>query len=210
VGKASARKRLRRNNAAPSSFGSKGAFGVGIWSQLVLTLVALMLVATSLALLVFSEGPTVYDWSRMRQWQPVPALVESVRLHQGRMARGAPYYATVVRYRYQADGTQYIGTRAAVDGSGDSWRSFHQQLADRLHNAQRSGTSVQVWVNPANPTESVVDRSLRAGPLVLNLVIAGFSGGAGVLMLMMVVGAIRQERRGRKTRRRADGLLHNS
>lgn len=157
-----------------------------MWSQAALVLVALMLLATSLGLFVFSVGPTAYDWSRMRQWQPAPAQVESVRLHKGGTARGGTYYAAVVRYRYQAKGAYYTGTRAAVDGSGDSWRSFHEQLADRLHNAQRKGTPVQVWVNPVNPAESVVDRSLRVGPLVLNLVIAGFAGGAGLLMLAMV------------------------
>ena len=41
MGKASARKRLRRSNA-PSSFGSKGAFGTSIWSQAALVLVALL------------------------------------------------------------------------------------------------------------------------------------------------------------------------
>lgn len=197
MGKASARKRLRRSNAL-SSFGSKGAFATSIWSQAALVLVALMLLATSLGLLVFSVGPTVYDWSRMRQWQPAPAQVESVRLHVGRMARGAPHYAAVVRYRYQAGGTQHTGTRAAVDNAGDSWREFHQQLADRLHNAQRTGAPVQVWVNPAHPAESVVDRTLRVGPLALNLVIAGFAGGSGLLILMMVVGARMRGRRGRK------------
>lgn len=190
MGKASARKRLRRHNA-PHSFGSKGALGAGTWSQRVLALVALMLVATSLGMFVFSVGPTLYDWSRMREWQPVPAQVDSVRLHKGSMARGGSYYAAVVRYRYRAEGMQYTGTRAAVDASGDSWRSFHQQLADRLHNAQRTGATVQVWVNPQKPVESVVDRSLRVGPLLLNLVIACLTGGAGLVGLVMAVGALR-------------------
>jgi hypothetical protein len=55
-----------------------------------------------------------------------------------------------------------------------------------------------VWVNPAHPAESVVDRTLRVGPLALNLVIAGFAGGSGLLILMMVVGARMRGRRGRK------------
>lgn len=207
MGKASARKRLRRQGAGRLAAAS---VGTGILWQWFLGLVAVVLLATGLALLAFSVVPTVADWARMRHWQPVPAQVESARLHQGAMARGGMYYAAVVRYRYVAQGTQHTGARAAVDGSGDSFRSFHQELADRLHNAQRRGVPVQVWVNPQNPAESVVDRSLRAGPLVWNLVIACFTAGAGLVGLVMVVGAIRQERRGRKTRRRADGLLHNS
>ncbi len=156
-----------------------------------------MLVATSLGLLAFTVVPTLYDWSRMRQWQPALAHVESVRLHKATMARGAASYAAVVQYRYRAGGTEHIGTRAAVEGAGDSWLGFHQQLVDRLHNAQRTGTPVQVWVNPASPAESVVDRSLRVGPLVLNLVISGVVGGAGLLILAMVR-TLRCERRERK------------
>ena len=195
MGRASARKRLRQNSAAPSYFGAKGALGESIWSQLVLALVALMLLATSLGLCAFSVGPTLYDWSRMRHWQPVPAQVESVRLHKGGTARGGSYYTAVVRYRYQAEGLQYTGTRAAVDASGDGWRSFHQQLADRLHNAQRTGTPVQVWVDPQDQAESVVDRSLRVGPLVLNLGIAGLAGGAGLVLSAMVRALWRERRR---------------
>lgn len=149
-------------------------------------LVALMLVATSVGLLTFSVVPTLYDWSRMRQWQPAPAHVESVRLHKATMARGAASYSVVVRYRYQAGGAVHVGTRASVNGAGDSWLGFHQQLADRLHSARQAGTPVEVWVNPANPKESVVDRSLRAGPLVSNLFVSGTVGAFGLLILVML------------------------
>lgn len=42
---------------------------------------ALLLLFTALGLLFFSAGPTVYDWSRMRNWQPVSAHVEFAQLH---------------------------------------------------------------------------------------------------------------------------------
>lgn len=206
MGKASARKRLRRLGAGRWA---EASVGTGILWHWMLGLVAAALLATSLALLEFSVVPTVADWARMRDWQPVSAQVESARLHQGAMARGGRYYAAVVRYRYLVRGQQYTGTRAAVNGSGDGFRSFHQELADRLHNAQRRGVPVQVWVNPQNPAESVVDRSLRAGPLVWHLVIACFTAGAGLAALVMVVGAIRQERQGTKPRRKVDRPLHN-
>ncbi|MNT88714.1 hypothetical protein D3C72_2293210 [compost metagenome] len=66
--------------------------------------------------------------------------------------------------------------------------------------AQRTGTPVQVWVNPENQAESVVDRSLRAGPLLWDLGMAVFAGGGSLFMLRMSISAIRQERRGRRTR----------
>lgn len=186
MGKASARKRLHRNKAGSGFSRPKGTIGDGIGSRVALIVVALMLVATSLGLLAFSVVPTLYDWSRMRQWQPAPAHVESVRLHKATMARGAASYSVVVRYRYQVSGIVHIGTLASVDAAGDSWLGFHQRLADRLHSARQTGTPVEVWVNPVNPQESVVDRSLRAGPLVSNLFVGGTVGAFGLLILVML------------------------
>lgn len=199
MGKASVRKRLRRSSDAPA-VGSKGAFGRGIWSQLALMLAALLLLFTALGLLFFSVGPTVYDWSRMRSWQPVSAHVEFAQLHQGATARGGSYYQTLVRHRYSVDGLAYTGKRAVVDPSGDGGGRFHQRLAERLQAAQRTGTPVQVWVNPENPAESVVDRSLRLGPLLWDLGMVVFAGGGSLFMLRMSISALRQERRGRRKR----------
>ncbi len=195
MGKASARKRLRRSRASLAQGAKKGLVGTGVWTQWLLALVAVMLVSASLGLVAFSLVPTLHDWSRMRQWQPVQAQVESARLHKGGTARGGTYYAAVVRYRYGVDGVAHTGTRAAVDGSGDSWRRFHEQLVDRLLSAQRANAPIAVWVNPSNPAESVVDRSLRAGPLAGDVVMSLLSGGAGWLLWAMAR-ALRRERRG--------------
>ncbi len=197
MGKASARKRLWRNRAslAQGSQASKGLVGTGAWTQWLLAMVAVMLLSASLGLIAFSVVPTVHDWSRMRQWQPAQAYVDSARLHKGGTARGGTYYAAVVRYRYAVDGVAYAGMRAAVDGSGDSWRNFHEKLVDRLLTAQRANAPISVWVNPSHPSESVVDRSLRAGPLAGELVMGLLSGSAG-WWLWVMARALRRERRG--------------
>jgi len=196
MGKASARKRLRRNNAPPS-FGSKGAFGAGIGSQLVLVLVALMLMAASLGLLVFGVVPTVYDWSRMRQWQPVSAQVKFAERQERGTARGGTDYVTLVSHLYAVNGTLYTGSRALIDNSGDGWARFHERFANRLQEAQRTGVPVQVWVNPQDPAESVVDRRLRFAPLLGDLAMVVLAGGGGLVLMMMVIGELKQRRRSR-------------
>ena len=63
---------------------------------------------------------------------------------------------------------------------------YYQQLGARLEAAQRTGTPVPVWVNPALPTESIVDRSLRPGLLALQLGLAlAFGGFGGHLLVRM-------------------------
>lgn len=194
MGKASARKRLRQKGA-PSSLASKGAFGTGIWSHVALGVVALMLMAVSLGLLVFGVVPVAYDWSRMRHWQPVSAQVEFAEVQKRGTARGGSEYTTLVRYRYAVTGMPYTGTRALVGPAGDGWSRFHHRFAERLQTAQRTGAPVQVWVNPQKPAESVVDRKMRFGPLLGDLAMAVFAGGGGVVLMILVVGELRQRRR---------------
>ena len=92
--------------------------------------------------------------------------------HKGGTASGVE-----VRYRYEVDGKVYWGQRASLHDGTDNVNSFQQQLGERLEAAQRSGTPVQVWANPAQPAESIVDRSLRLDLLALQLIVAlGFSG----------------------------------
>lgn len=105
-----------------------------------------------------------------------------------------------MRHRYSVGGTAYTGKRAVVGPSGDGEGRFHQRLAERLQSAQRTGTPVPVWVNPDNPAELVVDRTLRLGPLLGDLGMVVFAGGGSLFMLRMSISAIRQERRGRRTR----------
>jgi len=53
---------------------------------------------------------------------------------------------------------------------------------------------VPVWVNPSNPHESIIDRSLRPGLLAFKMVFVVMFGGFGVGLLFFVW-------RGRKVRR---------
>ena len=54
-----------------------------------------------------------------------------------------------------------------------------QLVRHRLQGAERTGEPVTVWVNPAQPDESIVDRSLRPGLLALQLGLALVFGAFG-------------------------------
>lgn len=150
-------------------------------SPLTLSLAALFLlpfVVLGLSMLLFGVGPKMVDWVRAQSWQATPAVVESAATIREPGHKGGTAYGVEVRYRYEVDGTVYVGQRASLHDGTDGVSMFQQQLAQRLESAQRAGTPVQVWVNPAQPAESVADRSLRADLLALQLLLAlGFSGG---------------------------------
>ena len=168
-------------------------------SPLKLGLAALFMlpfVVLGLSLLLFGVGPTLVDWARAQQWQATPAIVESAATLWEPGQLGAAAYGVEVRFRYTAAGQEYRGQRASLHIGNGNASLYYQQLGERLEAAQRTGTPVPVWVNPAQPTESMADRSLRLDLLALELVVAlGFTGcGLGVWWVLLRIW--RSQRRG--------------
>ena len=172
-------------------------------SPLKLGLAALFMlpfVVLGLSLLLFGVAPTLVDWARAQQWQATPAIVESAATLWEPGQLGAAAYGVEVRFRYTAAGQEYRGQRASLHIGNGNASLYYQQLGERLEAAQRTGTPVPVWVNPAQPTESMADRSLRLDLLALELVVAlGFTGcGLGVWWVLLRIW--RSQRRGRLPR----------
>ena len=168
-------------------------------SPLKLGLAALFMlpfVVLGLSLLLFGVGPTLVDWARAQQWQATPAIVESAATLWEPGQLGAAAYGVEARFRYTAAGQEYRGQRASLHIGNGNASLYYQQLGERLEAAQRTGTPVPVWVNPAQPTESMADRSLRLDLLALELVVAlGFTGcGLGVWWVLLRIW--RSQRRG--------------
>ena len=168
-------------------------------SPLKLGLAALFMlpfVVLGLSLLLFGVAPTLVDWARAQQWQATPAIVESAATLWEPGQEGAAAYGVETRFRYTMQGQEYLGQRASLHTGNGNASLYYQQLGERLEAAQRTGTPVPVWVNPAQPAESLADRSLRLDLLALELVVAlGFTGcGLGVWWVLLRIW--RSQRRG--------------
>ena len=151
-----------------------------------LALFAMPFAAAGLGILLFMTAPMVYDWARMQAWHSVPAQVDSATLQSHKPSKGGTTYSVSTRYRYQVAGVEYTGDRASLTTRADNIGSFQEQLGHRLQGAERTGEPVTVWVNPAQPTESIVDRSLRPGLLALQLGLAlAFGAFGGHLLVRM-------------------------
>lgn len=168
-------------------------------SPLKLGLAALLMlpfVVLGLSLLLFGAGPTLVDWARSQQWQATPAVVESAATLWEPGQEGAAAHGVEVRFRYTVQGQEYRGQRASLHIGNGNASLYYQQLGERLEAAQRTGTPVPVWVNPAQHTESMADRSLRLDLLALELVVAlGFTG-CGLGMWWVLLRIWRSQRRG--------------
>ena len=144
-----------------------------------LAVLAVPFAAAGLGILLFMTAPMVYDWARMQTWHSVPAQVDSATLQTHKSSKGGASYSVSTRYRYQVAGVEYTGNRASITTRADNIGSFQEQLGYRLQGAERTGEPVPVWVNPAQPSESIVDRSLRPGLLALQLGLALVFGAFG-------------------------------
>lgn len=171
--------RIHKTTGRRHAARGKGSSTAGYW---LLALFATPFAAFGVGMLLLSVIPTVYDWGRMQAWQPVQATLVSASLERSR-SRNSSSYGVSARYRYEVAGQTYGGERVAVGSGMDNIGDFQEALGRRLEAAQRDGRPVTAWVNPANPQEAVLDRSLRPGLLMFKMLFVVIFGGAGLGML---------------------------
>ena len=119
-------------------------------------------------------GRMIYDGHRAEDWVRVKAIVDS-------FGNGS------VVYHYTYGGKNYGGDRLGANpiGGTDNVDSWHEDMAAMLSEAQRDGKPITVWVNPDNPAESMVDRTIRWKLGVFIIPFALGFGGAGVGALVV-------------------------
>jgi hypothetical protein len=77
-------------------------------------------------------------------------------------------YGVSFRYRYQVGGSLFEGDRFRYNNAPSS--SWDREWAESLVAAHPVGSKVQVYYNPANPADAVLDRGLSGRDVVLVLV----------------------------------------
>ena len=113
-----------------------------------------------------------------KQWPVVSGTIKLSGLEQYRAARtdgggrGPVMYQRKVQFTYSYDGNSYTGTHATLSSNVASSSGW---LTRMLTPPYKDGANVQVWVNPANPSEATLNPST---PLVwfLWLLVLGFAG----------------------------------
>ncbi len=113
--------------------------------------------------------PMWQNWRRMQDWRPADARLLSVS--------GADN-ETRAHYRYDFGGRKYHGGGVGTSEFKDSIGSYHRDMQARLGRIERSGGALSIWVNPANPSEAVIDRDMRWGLFAL------VSGFCSIFMLI--------------------------
>jgi hypothetical protein len=119
-----------------------------------------------------------------RNWVSVPAEVADAEIKSSRSTGISPARTTIssrVRtiYRYTYKGTEYTGHRVDFSFGSDNFSGSRRgRQMNILH-----GASPTVFVNPANPAESVLDRSLPVEQINFAVIFLFFPCGIGTAML---------------------------
>jgi hypothetical protein len=108
---------------------------------------------------------------RARSWNSVPC-----RILSSAVARDGKTYKVVVRYAYEVGGAQHEGDRYQFLGGSSSGTRGKQAIVDRLP----PGSLASCWVNPARPSEAVIERGPTAdmltGVVPVVFLIVGLAG----------------------------------
>jgi len=160
--------------------------------------------------LVFACIALIFGWNffgdelkngwRLRSWVEAPATLVEVSGHPRGMG---------AKYRYEYEGREYAGERVGFydNWSGRTFNTLHagnyKRLRDRLeasgpvrttsynkatsaHTLQPvrggAGAPIRIWLNPKNPAEAVIDRSIRWDSLRVPMAICGALVAAGLLV----------------------------
>ena len=142
-------------------------FGVGVW-------------------MTYSIGSNIAEHLRMQDWMPVQGKLirAGYETHVGDDSNSYEAYA---EYSYTLNGRNYVGDRVAIGGGADNVGEFQRELGNRLSGIMSRGQSVAIYVNPEDPAEAIVDRSLRWGLMGFKAIFMLVFGGIGLGMLIYVV-----------------------
>lgn len=159
--------------------------------KIVLLLFALPFFAVGVWM-IYSIGNNALDAWQMQHWTPVQARLLSAgyRVHSG---DDSDSYEAFADYAYQINGQEYRGTRVSISGSADNIGDFQQDLGNRLSNAMNQGGEIIAYANPDDPTEAVIDRTLRWGLLGFKSIFLFTFGGVGLGLIIYALRAPKEK-----------------
>lgn len=133
--------------------------------------------------MVYTIGATLSDAARMQSWDSVPAIITSGG-YETNSGDDSTTYKAYAQYRYTYNGRDYTGDRVGLIDMSDNIGSFHQDMGDKLSKAARSKKPMDIFVNPNDPSESIVTREIRWGMIAFQGLFLVLFGGVGTGLML--------------------------
>ncbi len=147
-----------------------------------LLLFGLVFLLTGLTVSYFLGVRPLLSVAAAQHWIGAPAVVTSseVRSHRG---SDSTTYSIHIAYRYTWGNASFTSDRYSFATGSSSGRASKQNIVDQYP----AGREFTVWVNPGNPSESVIHRGLRP----IYFLLLAFGGVFALVGLAIVVGGLR-------------------
>jgi hypothetical protein len=141
-------------------------FGVGVW-------------------MLWSISSTMFDASQMASWTQVEARLSSAgyETHRG---DDSDTYQAYAKYTYTYQGQTYVGHRVSISGGADNIGDYQQDIGRDLSNALARGEAIFVYVDPDNPSDAIIDRSIRWAMIGFKSIFVFVFGGVGLGLLILI------------------------
>jgi len=151
-------------------------------NNLGLRLFSLPFVAVGIWML-YSIAGTLLTAAHMQSWETMSGYVIAGGYETSR-GEDSDTYKAYGTYRYEYKGRSYEGTRVAIDGMSDNIGDFHQDLGRRLSSAAGTNHPIDIYVNPDDPSQSVVSRDIRWGLIGFKAIFLVTFGGVGTGLII--------------------------
>ncbi len=138
-----------------------------------------------------------------RGWSETPATIEFVWLDTHHSRKGFSTHQVSCTYTYRFKGRDYRGYRVGFTTAADYIGSWHQDTYARLNDAHARNQTVPCFVNPADPSQALLDRDLRFWFLFFLLAVAVGFGGIGAALIASETCNFLEKRRQRRYQERA-------
>lgn len=124
-----------------------------------------------------------YDVWRGQNWQPVSAKIMSLELVTS-TGDNSTSYGVKGSYQYQYQGNSYQSNQISFYPGTDNIGSYQKDLHWKLQRARNNQKNVTAYVNPDEPSESVLDRTMRWGMLGFQSIFLFVFGGVGLGIML--------------------------
>ena len=136
----------------------------------------------------FMAGLRLWTWAEARGWQEVPARILEVQLEK-HVGDDSTTYEAVASYEYQFEGLTYQSADVGLGTGADNIGSFHEDMYRELESYRSQDRTFRCYVDPDNPSRSVLYREARWGLLSLMGLFALVFGGVGIGLMFAGVWA---------------------
>ncbi len=139
-------------------------FGVGVWMG-------------------YSIAANLTDAWQMKEWVPVQAKLQRAG-YDTNSGDDSNTYEAFAEYSYEYGGELYINDRVGIAGGSDNIGEYQRDMGSYLSGLRNRGESVTVYVDPDNPADSVIDRSVRWGLIGFKSIFFFVFGGVGLGLII--------------------------